>query len=114
MRPLLINGIRFEGIREAVRITGIPRTSLKRLLRDPEKPEFVILVGEEHSYGKTPIFGQKEGTPSLLFYGIVDAVAAGFATNKQNATRLNLNVEILDGVMLILTKKESLVVHLID
>ena len=87
MRPLSINGIRFEAIREAVRVTGIPRTSLKRLLRDPEKPEFVILEGEEQSYGKTPIFGQKEGTPSLLFDGIVDAVAAGFARNKQNATR---------------------------
>lgn len=114
-RPVLINGVRFEAIRDAVRVTGIPRTSLKRLLRDPEKPEFKILEGEEYSYGKTPIFAQKEGTPSLLFDGIVDAVAAGFATNKQNATRklINLNVGILGGVMLILMKKENPFVQLI-
>lgn len=30
---------------------------------------------------------KKEVTPSLLFNGIVDAVAAGFATTKQNVTR---------------------------
>ena len=86
-RLVLINGVRFEAIRDAVRVTGIPRTSLKRLLRDPEKPEFIILEGEAYAYGKSPIFAQKEGTPSLLFDGIVDAVAAGFATTKQNATR---------------------------
>lgn len=56
-------------------------------MRDPEKTEFKILEGEEYSHGKTPIFAQKEGTSSLLFDGIVDAVAAGFATNRQNATR---------------------------
>lgn len=58
-RPVLINGVRFEAIRDAVRVTGIPRTSLKRLLRDPQKPEYRFLEGDEYSYGKTPIFGQK-------------------------------------------------------
>lgn len=86
-RPVLINGVRFESIRDAVRLTGIPRSSLKKFWRNPEKTEFKILEGEEYSYGKTPIFAEKEGTPSLLFDGIVDAVAAGFGTNKQNAMR---------------------------
>ena len=86
-RPLLINGQRFNAVREAVRVTGIPRSTLRRFLRDSSKPEYSYLEGEEFSYGKTPIFAQKAGTPSLLFDSKVEAVQAGFASNKQNVTR---------------------------
>lgn len=81
-RPVLINGKRFEAIRQAVRPTGIPRSSLKRLLRDPSKPEYKIFEGDEYSYGKTPIFAQKKGTLSLLFEGIVDAVAESHVVKR--------------------------------
>ncbi len=85
--PILINGQRFGGVREAVRATGMSRTTLRRYLRDPSQPEYSYLQEERVSYGKTPIFAKRHDTPSLLFESKIDAVQAGFAPNKQNVTR---------------------------
>jgi len=85
--PILINGQRFGSVREAARATGMPRTTLRRYLRDPSKSEYSYLQEERVSYGKTPIFAKRHDTPSLLFESKLDAVQADFAPNKQNVTR---------------------------
>jgi hypothetical protein len=92
IKPIMVYGTRYESTRAAVageKAKGRPvaRSSILRYLKNPNNKDVYYLSEEEVAYGEIPIFGQKEGTPSLLFTSYTECVAAGFATNKQNAKR---------------------------
>ena len=66
---------------------NIPRSTLRRYLKKNIDPNIHYLSNEEENYGFIPIFGKKEDGPSVLFESFIECVAAGFATNTQNARR---------------------------
>lgn len=83
--PVMAKGVRYESVREAAKALGCSRSTMKRYVEGMDKPDYHYLPAE--LYGCTPIFAKKREGPSVLFPSIVDAVKAGYATTKQNATR---------------------------
>ena len=85
--PIMVKGVRYYSEREAVRLTKISRSTLRRFLKDPEKPEIYPLIDERQPYGCIPVFGQKNDGPSVLFRSFNECIEAGYATNHQNLRR---------------------------
>lgn len=83
--PVMAEGVRYESVREAAKAYKCSRSTMKRYVEGNDKPDFFYLAAEP--YGCTPIFAKKGEGPSVLFPSIGDAVKAGYATTKQNATR---------------------------
>lgn len=83
--PVIVNGVRYESVRKAAKALGVSRSTMKRYADGIDKTEIYYLRAEP--YGCTAIFAKRGNGSSLLFPSIVDAVKAGYATTKQNATR---------------------------
>lgn len=89
IRPIMINGIRYDSSRDAARKLKRARTDILRELKNKAKPDSYYLPTE--NYGSIPVFIQigkdgKEG-PILLFPSMTAVVEAGFATSKQMVRR---------------------------
>lgn len=87
IRPFMANNIRFESSRDAEATLGIGRSQILRNLENPNNRDFYYLDNERQPYGCIPLFGKKENSPSVLFQSYQACIAAGFATNTQNARR---------------------------
>ena len=92
IRPFMAYNTRYRSTRAAVKGEAqkgrpVGRSTIRRYLRDPNNTDFVYLDNEATKFGEIPIFGKKENTPSLLFNSYTECIAAGFASNKQNARR---------------------------
>ena len=85
--PVMAYGVRYQSQRHAASELGIARASLRRYCNDPNNTDFSWITEDSAPWSGTPIFGQKEDSPSLLFDSFGECIAAGFATNTQNARR---------------------------
>lgn len=89
IRPIMLDGQRFESTREAAHKLNRARTSILRDLRDSKKPDCYYL--EPENFGTIPVFAQigkdgKEG-PVFLFSSMTAVVEAGFASSQQMIRR---------------------------
>lgn len=98
IKPFFWYGEIFESTRSAVKSLkekedlgllkkAVSRTEIKRQLDDPQNPNAYYIVEAQSPFGCTPIFGQKDNGPSVLFESMKACVDAGYATNVQNARR---------------------------
>lgn len=86
----MVNGKKYPSIRAAVREEKISKSTLIRYLDDPNKENYYYLRDEQTTYGKIPLFGQKDdNSPSVFFESFQECGNAnkGYATNTQNARR---------------------------
>jgi hypothetical protein len=86
-KPFMYKSQRFESDRQAAKVLSRSRSQIKRDLLDPSKPDIYYLESEASFYGEIPIFAKKGDGPSVLFTSMKACIAAGYATNTQNARR---------------------------
>jgi len=89
IKPIIIDGVRYESTRDAERKLGRARAVIRRDLLNKAKPNIYYL--EPEPYGSIPVFAQigkdgKEG-PILLFHSMKSVADAGFATDTQMVRR---------------------------
>lgn len=87
IQPVMVNGVYYFSEREASRKTNIPRSTLRRYLKNNTNQNTYYLKNKKEDYGFIPIFATQNDGPSFLFDSFAECVAAGFATNTQNARR---------------------------
>jgi hypothetical protein len=85
--PVRVRGVRYQSQRQAAKALGIGRTTLKRYCDDSNNTDFSWIYEESAPWCYTPVFGQKEESPGVLFNNYKECIRAGFATSVQNIRR---------------------------